>query len=236
LKAILFDFGGTIDTNGIHWSEKFWDAYVRTGIRVSKDDFESAYVAAEPGMYLNRITRNDGLSYVLACQVILQFSQLRHTCPDIKDLYWYDNCFKMASSCYDDVVSTINDLRPMLEGLSNEYSLGLVSNFYGNLEAVCRELGIDTLFDTIIDSAVIGIRKPNPQIFAHALDSLGICAQDAIVVGDSYDRDIIPAKTLGCTTVWLRGRSWRGNDDISSADHIISSLKDLPQTILKRKK
>ena len=36
MKAILFDFGGTIDTNGVHWSEMFWGYYQRRRLRVRR--------------------------------------------------------------------------------------------------------------------------------------------------------------------------------------------------------
>ncbi|MBI3765652.1 MAG: hypothetical protein HY277_04010, partial [Ignavibacteriales bacterium] len=36
MKAVLFDFGGTIDTDGVHWSEKFWEYYQQFGVGVEK--------------------------------------------------------------------------------------------------------------------------------------------------------------------------------------------------------
>ena len=47
MKATLFDFGGTIDTDGVHWSEKYWELYKRFKIETSKTDFERSFVESE---------------------------------------------------------------------------------------------------------------------------------------------------------------------------------------------
>ena len=47
LKGIIFDYGGTIDSRGVHWSEVIWDGYRDSGVDVTKEDFREAYVHAE---------------------------------------------------------------------------------------------------------------------------------------------------------------------------------------------
>ena len=47
IDALLFDYGGTIDSNGLHWSEVIWKAYQAEDVPVSKESFRSAYVHAE---------------------------------------------------------------------------------------------------------------------------------------------------------------------------------------------
>lgn len=46
-KALLFDFGGTLDIDGIHWSEKLWEAYNQLQIPVSKENFREAFIYSE---------------------------------------------------------------------------------------------------------------------------------------------------------------------------------------------
>ena len=69
----------------------------------------------------------------------------------------------------------------------------LVSNFYGNIHQVLNEFDLDGLFDSIIESAVVGVRKPDPAIFTLGVKALGMAAEDTVVVGDSYTKDIVPA-------------------------------------------
>ena len=59
------------------------------------------------------------------------------------------------------------------EALSEHYRLGVVSNFYGNLEAVCQSSGLAPLFAVMTDSHCIGAEKPDPAIFRAALEALG---------------------------------------------------------------
>ena len=47
LKGVIFDYGGTIDSRGVHWSEVIWDGYRHAGVEVTKDDFRECYVYAE---------------------------------------------------------------------------------------------------------------------------------------------------------------------------------------------
>ena len=117
----------------------------------------------------------------------------------------------------------------MLEQVAERRPLALVSNFYGNISTVLAEFGLDGLFGSVVESAVVGVRKPDPRIFALGAEALGLDAACVAVVGDSYDKDIVPARKAGCRTVWLRGEGWTdgGPADTSAADATIGSLGEL---------
>lgn len=55
VKGIIFDYGGTIDSNGDHWSEVIWDGYQESRIPVNKEQFRNAYVYAERALARNHI-------------------------------------------------------------------------------------------------------------------------------------------------------------------------------------
>jgi putative hydrolase of the HAD superfamily len=106
----------------------------------------------------------------------------------------------------------------------------LVSNFYGNISVVLQEFGLDGIFAEVIESAVVGIRKPDPQIFLLGVDALGMKPEEVTVVGDSLEKDIIPAKRAGCHTVWLKGEGWtNAQDGENQADRVIMTLDELLQ-------
>lgn len=106
----------------------------------------------------------------------------------------------------------------------------LVSNFYGNISVVLQEFGLDGIFEEVIESAVVGIRKPDPQIFLLGVDALGMKPEEVTVVGDSLEKDIIPAKRAGCHTVWLKGEGWtNAQDGENQADRVIMTLDELFQ-------
>lgn len=234
MRALVLDFGGTVDTDGVHWSEKFYGAYERAGVPVGREDFLSAYRAAEPLMGSGRVKANDSFRHTLRLQVSLQFESLkeRGVLPAFEARG--PRAHQIADACYRDVRETIGDIRPLLRAWSRRCPLGLVSNFYGNLATVCRELKIASLFDVMVDSAVAGVRKPDPGIFSLACEALHARPEDVVVVGDSYERDIVPAKTIGCLTVWLRGGSGDVSPPGSGADFIIQRMRELQPHLFER--
>lgn len=227
MNAFVFDFGGTLDTNGIHWSEKFWDVYQRLDIPVAKQDFERAYVAAETRLTSGVIGPQDSMLVTLEKQVSLQFDLLRGDTRGKEKQSLNVSSGRVAAACYESVLATLRFVRPLLAACHRKHRIALVSNFYGNLPAVCRDLRIEDYCDAVIDSTVVGVKKPDPEIFRIALRELHVQPDEALVIGDSYERDIVPAKSIGSGTVWLRGRSWQTPLETPSADFVIHSITDI---------
>ena len=232
IEALIFDFGGTLDTNGIHWSEQFRMTYEKAGLGIDINDFNEAYVKAEPKMY-ETVLESDDLFSTLQKQSYLQLSYL----TEKKGYKFYNSPGVVASdiseTCCKYVVKCINDAVSVLDNFKGKIKYSLVSNFYGNIKSVLKSLNIDKYFDSIIDSTTVRIRKPDERIFKLALDELNTKAENTLAVGDSYERDIAPAKKLGCKTAWLNVQSWTQPDDISAADFIIKDIKELNNIINK---
>lgn len=225
MKAILFDFGGTIDTNGVHWSEAYWDHYQRRHLRVSRQDFVKAFLESEELLVRQEDIAALDFRTLLRRQLLLQFRSLG--LPEAEEL-----AASVGKECYDEVAATVSRAAALLRAFGERYRLGVVSNFYGNLGVVCREFSLDSLFSVMVDSAVEGVKKPDPAIFGLALSRLGVAGAEAFVVGDSYDRDIAPSKQLGCTTIWLKGRSWAAAPSTAAADYTITSLEAMKAIVL----
>lgn len=225
INAVFFDFGGTLDTDGIHWSEKFWDVYQKFNLNITKKNYEYAYVESEK--------RIGGDNYKIKSFFDVLYLQISHQFDVLKELGVFhsidkDLLDKMVNSCYEDVRKTINSSKQLLELLSNKYTLGIISNFYGNLKQVCKEFDIDSYITLFIDSKIVGLKKPDPSIYQLAVNTLHSNPEDLVMVGDSYDRDIIPAKSVGMKTIWLKGRSWKEyTGSYSEADYIINSLAQI---------
>ena len=109
----------------------------------------------------------------------------------------------------------------------------LVSNFYGNINQVLKDAGIDGYFSRVIESAVVGVRKPNPAIFALGVCALDLPASQVLVVGDTFSKDILPARQLGCHTLWIKGLQWEKKEyDESVPDGILTKLSDMEAYLL----
>ena len=102
-----------------------------------------------------------------------------------------------------------------------------VSNFYGNVSAVLEDFDLLKYFNRIIESAVVGVRKPDPAIFALGVEALGLPAQNVLVIGDSYKKDILPALSLGCHVAWLKGKGWTADEDAVTHPSAITRLSQV---------
>ena len=134
---------------------------------------------------------------------------------------------KLAEDCDSLVRTNMKTTRQVLETLSARYPMVLVSNFYGNIHTVLNAYQIDRHFKEVVESAVVGIRKPSPQIFTLGVEALGFQPHEVLVVGDSYGKDIVPAHGIGCQTIWLKGQGWSHKEDStdsSCANHTIGTL------------
>jgi putative hydrolase of the HAD superfamily len=83
------------------------------------------------------------------------------------------------------------------------YTLGVVSNSDGRIEADLHRRGVGHHFETIVDSHVVGVEKPDPAIFAIALERMGACADEALYVGDVFGIDVVGARLAGLDAVLL---------------------------------
>ena len=104
----------------------------------------------------------------------------------------------------------------------------LVSNFYGNIHTILKDFGLMDYFADIVESSVVGVRKPDPAIYQLGVDAMGYPADKVLVVGDSFSKDMVPAKKVGCKAAWLKGEGWGGEvTDDSLPDVIITDMAEL---------
>ena len=198
IKGILIDFGGTIDSDGIHWFNQFRDAYALVA-SVPETLLWDAYVHTERTLGRNPIIAPDyTFCKTLQTKIALQTEYLQQhgitvTAQDT-----------ILDTCYNKVVKHISTVsKPVLERLSAQYPMVLVTNFYGNMHTVLKEFGLDHLFKDVVESAVVGVRKPDPQIFRLGVAVLGLEPQETVMIGDSQEKDILPAQSIGCQTIQI---------------------------------
>ena len=274
IKGIIFDYGGTLDTRGDHWSEVLWQGYEHFGIGVAADEevepgvsihkqaFRDAYVYGERALAVNPIVTPDfHFEDILREKLILELNflagkELLETGKDdsekqaklgnfgkdsdasseslflsLSDSEIHQIAVDMARYINSKTLALLNENRQVLEHLKQKgYPMVLVSNFYGNINQVLKDAEIDGYFKEVIESAVVGVRKPNPAIFALGVCALDLPASQVLVVGDTYGKDIIPAHKLGCHTLWIKGLQWEEKKvDESIPDGIIQKLSKMEE-------
>ena len=274
IKGIIFDYGGTLDTRGDHWSEVLWQGYEHFGIGVADDEevepgvsihkqaFRDAYVYGERALAVNPIVPPDfHFEDILREKLILELNflagkKLLETGKDdsekqtklgnpgkdsdasseslflsLSDSEIHQIAVDMARYINAKTLALLNENKQVLEHLKQKgYPMVLVSNFYGNINQVLKDAGIDGYFEEVIESAVVGVRKPNPAIFALGVCALDLPASQVLVVGDTYGKDIVPAHKLGCHTLWIKGLQWEEKKvDESIPDGIIQKLSEMEE-------
>ena len=233
VKGIIFDYGGTIDTNGIHWGEVIWEQYCKADICIDKETFRDAYVYGERSLAKNPIIEpTDTFRMLLHKKIALQFCYLKEKCSNALS-FSKERENIVAEGCYNKVLETISTTLPVVEILRKKFPMVLVTNFYGNMPIVLKEFGINNIFTTIVESSVVGIRKPDPALFELGIKALGLRPEEIVVIGDSYRKDIYPSTCLGCMSVWLKKICW-AEEQIETGHEptaIIQTLTDLPTII-----
>ena len=242
MRTILFDFGGTLDYPG-HWLDRFLVHYRAAGINLTREQLDPGFDHATRIAYRStRFVSAYGLTELVDYLVRLQIDFLsRHGAQEVREILgaaaggmrlpeiagWITQSF-VAESQHGFALS-----REVLATLSGRFRMGVVSNFYGNLENILAEADLARFFGAVADSSQLGIFKPEPGIFTKALDRLGSVPAETAMVGDSLDKDCVPARKLGITTIWLRSRAGAGvsagnaQQTLAPADFTIEALVEL---------
>ena len=197
---------------------------------MSKTDFREAYVHGERTMGKQPLVKpTDDFRQVLLIKSRLQLQFLVDKGRlDSATFSLETYAEKIADGGYLVARKTVDNARKVLQKLKTTYKMVLVSNFYGNIHTILEDFGLLCYFEQVVESSVVGIRKPDPTIFTLGVEVLNLQPEQVVVVGDSYGKDILPANSIGCHTVWLRGIGWADEQvDETLPTAIISDLSQV---------
>lgn len=235
IRAILFDFGGTLMYGRQDW----------TPIMAKADDVLTEHLRVQ-GMEINPST----FPFEFRRKLDEYFKQRE------KDLLETTYSFVLRellqSKGYSDVSSDVirnalnalfsvtqanwaleEDAIPTLQKLKkNGYNLGIISNAGddADVQQLARSFGITQYFDFILTSAACSYRKPHPRIFELALSNWYCPPNEAVMIGDNLDADIRGAQNAGIYGVWINRRA---SPDMEKQEQVqpdasLSSLSEVP--------
>ncbi|MEM2140554.1 HAD family hydrolase [Nitrososphaera sp.] len=124
----------------------------------------------------------------------------------------------------------------VIKRLFDKYDLGIIANQSEDIVALLESSGLDKYFQVKTISGAVGLRKPDPKIFALALNEAGRDARDCIMVGDRLDTDICPANKLGMKTVRVTDSLFalqEPREECERAMMTVAKLTDVPAAIEK---
>jgi len=220
MRAILFDMGGTLDGEG-HWLDRFIAFYKQCGVDLARESIRQAFDEADRRAAVDDKIAVSGQREMLELHVGWQLEHLGLREKSIKQ------CLveRFATSVFS---ATPTNERLLASLTRSGFRLGIVSNGCGNTATLCDEFGYTPYLSVILDSRRVGWSKPDPAIFRHAIRELGCDAGNVLMVGDSFQRDIRPAKSIGMKTAWLENTSQHERPDLSLVDFRLQQLADLP--------
>ncbi len=223
VSALLFDFGGTLDAPGLAWRERFFRLWREEGDGVSRERFDRAFYGADDAL-VGAVPGTLSMAETVGRLVRGVAKGLGINDESLPD--------RVAARFCEDSRKNLARSAGLLERLASRYKLAVVSNFYGNLPAVCREAGLDRILSAAVDSTTIGCLKPDPAIFHAALEKISAEPAESVFVGDSLERDMAGARGIGMRHVLLAGESPDGRRPCCPEDAVIRSLDELAEMFL----
>ena len=192
MRAVLFDWGGTLVD--FSWDDDLLAAGHRAGLRALDREAEAdAFTARFHAELMPDLSPGDDYPAVLA-------RELGATADEV------DRFLDAEYGVWTPAHALLGSAHALLEALRDRgLRLGVVANAWPEPARLTRrriaELGVAERVDAIVLADEVGARKPDPRIFAPALEALGVAPGEAVYVGDRLDVDVLGASRAGLTTV-----------------------------------
>lgn len=224
IKHIFFDLDHTLwdfETNSAKTFEKIFKLH---NIDVDLDKFLIDYKKINFDYW--RLFRNN-----LVTKEDLRYKRLKDTFDKLK-LSISDELINHLSDDYINYLPTFNFVFDgtieILEYLKPKYTLHIITNGFSEVQSKkMKNSKLDIYFDQIITSESVGVKKPNPEIFEYALSQANATIEESVMIGDSWEADIMGAKNMGMKPIFCNFEMNEVDNSILSIQHLIELKKYL---------
>jgi putative hydrolase of the HAD superfamily len=213
IRAVFFDLDGTLYDR---------DAAILQLAEHQFDELSSDFPHVERKLFIEKLVLLDGHGHDRTPRLHHALAKVLGFSDSVADRL--EDYFR---SHYPKFCALTDDTRTTLETLkSRGLKMGIITNgptLWQSRKIEC--LGIAPLFDTILISGSEGIEKPDPRIFARAVENCGVEAKESIFVGDHPEIDIQGARAAGLLLVWKRMPYWNVPEDVPRIDRLSEILR-----------
>ncbi len=195
---VFFDLDHTLWDFEKNSALTFEKIFVQHGVQVDLPDFLDRYIPINLEFW--KLYREEKIA-----KEDLRYQRLR-TVFDALGYKIEDDLIHLLADSYIEYLSSFNHLLPysveILEYLKPHYKIHIITNGFQEIqEKKLRNARIKEYFSQVINSEMAGVKKPNPLIFKLALERARVTANNAIMVGDSIEADILGARAVGFHTI-----------------------------------
>ena len=204
IRGVFFDLYGTLFVYGdmekawADWLHHFHVSLIEHGLALSKEDFSKQcdrfFGKDEPALNEKNLTVFERRIKSLCMSLEISASD--------KDI---GNIADLIAGKWQEEIKIDENAIPVLNELKADKKLGLISNFDHprHVRKNLSEYGLEYLFETVIISGEVGVKRPDPNIFKPALSSTGLIPNEVVYVGDT-DEDVEAANAAGIMPVLLK--------------------------------
>lgn len=235
LRAVIFDFGGTL-----MYGRQSWEPYIARadealtlylqsqGLELNINSFPSAFRKRLDDYFRQREKDLLESTYTSVLRELL-FEKGYDDVPSEMIRAALDRLFAITQANW----ALEEDARPTLQKLEQSgYRLGIISNAGDDqdVQQLVRGFGIHSHFDFILTSAACSYRKPHPRIFELALANWYLLPAEAVMVGDNLMADVQGAQQVGMHGIWINRRAdpQMEKEEVVRPDGSLASLAELP--------
>ncbi len=222
IKHIFFDLDHTLWDFETNSAKTFDFIFKDNNIDVNLDNFLEQYVPINHQYW--KLYREEKVT-----KPVLRYKRLKDSF-DAMNYIVSDVMINHLATVYIDNLPNYNTLFDgaieLLEYLSPKYQLHIITNGFEEVQTKkMKSSDILYYFDKIITSESVGVKKPNPKIFEHALNLTEANVDQSLMIGDNFEADILGAQQVGMQTIFFNIHK----NDVFYKSIIVDKLIDIKQ-------
>mgnify|MGYP001353444053 FL=1 len=198
IKSIFFDLDHTLWDFEKNSELSFKKIFKKYTITINFEKFIEAYIPINFKYW--KLYRNGEIS-----KEFLRYNRLK----EVFNLFDYKINDKIINNISHDYIEFLPENNKLMDGaieileyLKPKYRLFIITNGFREVQdKKLKNSKIKHYFEAIYDSESVGVKKPDPKIFKHALKDSGSNANESLMVGDNYEADVLGAKKLRINTL-----------------------------------
>lgn len=217
-KHLFFDLDHTLWDFDKNSSFAFDSIFKEQGYEINLNDFLEVYIPRNHHYWklyqFNQISHED-LRYYRLKDVfdVLKFEVSDADIQNISEAYI--NYLPEFNHLFDGAIELLDYLKP-------NYNLHIITNGFASVQSrKLKNSNLDQYFDTITNSEIAGAKKPHRNIFEFALSLAKASKMESLMIGDSYEADIIGAQEAGIEAIFFNEQNLEVEKDVLQINHLL---------------